>query len=1286
MKKIIALVLTVMMLASTLVVGISAAREYHLTEIPGSVTETKYIKCAANGHFADESPVNGVTDDFTMRIALKSSTATFGSADLGEMVGWLDGSPLINMKAGTISFVGAPDTLNYTFADNTDYVIDFVVDGDTTVYVNGTEVGTIQKNMRAIVYGVFYRYLVSEIAFIKDERAFVDVKADDYNEDDEVGYLADAPVVVERETIPPTVQVDYNRNVYDVHTDAVTDGKALYFCNSVWPDGLEGDGQAYLYTQSGIIPADKVGACVLSFDMCPLSEDAELRNYFGWLVFNQKNHTFDSLPCDFEIGTWHHIDVYCFYGNVGSVLYIDGQIAGGNAIITQVPGTQWCGGAIEIALDNIAVYESGGANGVKGELIYLEDFEDGVWQKKDSDGGGRIIDKVVTPASDVHGQYDLGSYYWGWDPDNCYAYLPLAEKDGKWELDVKLASTTDHMASYYAGGPTFKVQSTAVNEAAYVKCDSNGHFQENALRNDDFTLEVTFKTPSNVYDALGELTMWYGKSATFNMANGTIGYGGGGNVTYTPGFAFDTEYTIKWVVDGDTTVYVNDELVGTISGAMGAQIYGAFYRCYVSKISFTEGGTQFDGFDVADYNEDDTVGYLADAPVVVERTTVTNEGAVGVGDTTVPYAFAADEWYHVVLDGTVASGTDVYVDGVYVGNVATKAQARWCGHPSEIAIDNLHITADGVDYFEDFEDQAWQSADGNGRIYAYDFNYVPPEPVHDIFYFMEDDAVGGEAYIIKGGYDYTVGQDAVDVSTYYDIEALASGKQEYILDFDLALVPEIDTTGDTYLEIWSNIAYERWIVGVSKYGWNDGNSNGASEYEAFDWGTADKDNFHRVTYVFRDGTCTIYIDEQAVYSRAYSNPWTNMMIGNVYNGTAILDNVHLYTFTKDDLINQPNKLAEKATNIAADEDVKVIDLDAADFCAANGHIQYSTTRLGDPTCTENGGDKTICAICGETAKETVVPALGHSWPGYQTKNSGEGVYTWACRRGCGATVSTTRLEALTGSYDFFLDFADEIVSRNIAGIFTGSAESVSEGVQHFGDGASNYNQFDMPRQYKNEYTIYFKFRVNNLFDDNDTANYGHVLYFWCGGGGIDNQIGINFDTNEIYAVPNSGNAFDERVPFDTSILLNGDWHTLYFKVDAPGDEVDAYAGRNYADIYIDEDCVFSFNNYNFTSAYLPTDADFNIIRDFGVNFDMDEFAIGDIDLSFEELNWYDHTVGTPGDLDLNGVLGLKDIKLIKMALAGVYTLSGAEAKLADVNKDGVFNIQDYSALKALIAG
>ena len=399
------------------------------------------------------------------------------------------------------------------------------------------------------------------------------------------------------------------------------------------------------------------------------------------------------------------------------------------------------------------------------------------------------------------------------------------------------------------------------------------------------------------------------------------------------------------------------------------------------------------------------------------------------------------------------------------------------------------------------------------------------------------------------------------------------------------------------------------------------------------------------------------------------------MIGYVWNGTAIIDNLKLYAFTDDNPL-QPNTLEEISISLPGDE-AKAIDLDAADFCAANGHIQYQTTRTTEPYCTTTGVDTTICAICGQTAKETTVPALGHNWPNYYNGvQKGDGVWSWACKR-CGDTVSTTVPDYADELY-LFTDFEDATVVQAVWDEFNSDGEVVANGVGHFENGCSqNYNEFTIPAAIRNQFTISFDANIIGTWDDDGTDSYGHGVWFWYGGdSGIGNEIGYDFDNQCFFARPWNSNAY---TPITTPYEFTDGWHNIAFKVNALGEDAD----ENYAKIYVDGIEVLSFDEWFDTAYYLPTPQEFCVIRDFGVEAEIDNFAIGTLDLPLPEPP----VEPGDGDIDGNGALNIKDLRLMKNIISGAYDDYTPEEKAAaDMNGDGKVNLLDLKVMKKRLAG
>ena len=275
-------------------------------------------------------------------------------------------------------------------------------------------------------------------------------------------------------------ECDYHagRNVvaYDV-----VDGAGKVYCfaeEDKYIDGVVRDERLYFCTNSdhGVFNPSYIGNCVLEADICALSADAYMDKwaYDGFITFDMAQSKIGvggveiSLNSPWSVGEWHHVAVYSFYGDIGSVMAVDGQLLSANSSCVlgsdAVVGRFWCVGCHNIAIDNIAVYESAGANLAHGDLIYFEDFEDGLWQMCDPNygvpgpspnSGGYIVDYSGSSGS-THYEHDLGSYYWFWDPSHQYnLFYGLNGNYAKWEFDVKVPAQNVDSRSYNGNDPIF---------------------------------------------------------------------------------------------------------------------------------------------------------------------------------------------------------------------------------------------------------------------------------------------------------------------------------------------------------------------------------------------------------------------------------------------------------------------------------------------------------------------------------------------------------------------------------------------------------------------------------------------------------------------------------------------------------------------------------------------------------------------------------------------------------------------------------------------------------------
>jgi len=1249
MKKIIALVITVMMIASLFVTGVSAVRvadaEYVTTPAETSkvlnttVGDDCYIYC---------SDLNVAGKDVEFDLYFEDGAGTYSDV-------W--GLAWLNMHTDKIGVGGTTINSDALTPGTWHRVVYSVGSGETEISVDGTVIGTVAVALDKFACG---------IEGAKFDNIVVGDKSQDF-EGYEIGYDAvgagrwyfssdgaggSSIQMAEKAPASTDLVVNYNENRYSYYNKFL--------------DTTIGDG-CYIYCSDL-----GVSNRTVAFDLYFEEGAGTYSDVWGlqWLNLHTDKIGVGSTTIATDAltpGAWHHV-VY-EVGSGETEISVDGTVIG--TVAAQLD--KFACGIEGAKFDNIVAGDK--SQDFEGYDVGADIIGAGRWYFSSDGAGGSVISQELATKA-----FDLGRYYWNWDEDNCYAYINgLNGNNAKWELDLMLDPTSTNMASYFSAGPIFAASTTDYVQDKYIACRAHGQFGTADAFNgvtDNYTFKIVLKSSTDYFENanLGETVTYINGSPKISMKEGFLGYHGIDNtLSYT--FSDDTLYTIEYVVDGDTTVFVNGEEIGTLPGHPQAMFYGVMYRYLIKEISWSQNGTAFKSENAANYNVDDTVGFFADAPVISLGTNaVVTPGEIGVAGTRLPYDFTPGVWYHVVLDGEDGNDTDIYVDGAYVGSVGTAIKAEWCGHPGQIKIDNLKITGNGNDYFEDFEDTTFGAADGNGYAVLYDFDLTPPEPEHDIFYYIDTEEPGGSAFLVSGGYNYEIGQDPTDVGQYFDFTGVnPGGRHEYVINFDLALIPETDTTGNTWFEIWTNTASRRWIVGTTQTGRSD---NGSYDVTAFDWGEATKDNFHNVTYEFRNTNGRIYVDGELVYENKAGTTWDNLMIGYTWNGTAIIDNVKLYGFTDDNPL-QPNTLDEIAVGFNGEDDVRVINLDADDFCAANGHIQEHTDRTTQPYCTTTGIDTTYCAICGEAVKTTVVPELGHNWPNYYNGVQKDGnTWSWACKR-CGEVVSTTVPEISAGTIGAALDFEDARVVQGVADKFNADGQVVSDGVGHFEAGCGqNYNQFTLPgNDYKNNYTVAFDLKINGTFDDNDTGSYGHTVFFWFGGqGGINNEAGYDADNHQFFIRAwNTTTAYDEVT--EPYLLTEGEWYNIMFKVYAPEN------GTDYVKIFVNGEEVIHLTGAD-VADYVssPSGIDFSILRDFGVTADIDNFVIGTADLAFEA------EAVTPGDINGDGKITTKDLKLLKLIIAGGYVPTDAEYAAADFDGNGSVTAADLAAMKAYIAG
>ena len=308
----------------------------------------------SNGIYSVE---NALFDgDYILTVKIKGNAESEGKAF--ETVGFLEGSPVINVDAGTISFNGAPSTLNYDFADNTWYTVQYKVVGDTTtVFVNGEEVGSIAKYMRPLVYGTMYRCWISEFVYTDLDGNFK--WGDDFEDgtDDLFGGVIEE------------VYVEGDR--YDLGN---------YYWSFNYMDGYG----HYLHPDVNLTGKD----VAFDFQFNSLTAtDGNVNSAANWgnmfvldLQAGKVGVNSGMLDYSFKADTWYHVE----FINDGdsTAIYVDGALVG---TVNAVFDERWGGGLHGIDIDNLQIGD------------YFEDFEDQDFANKSDTAGAAVAYEFVEP-------------------------------------------------------------------------------------------------------------------------------------------------------------------------------------------------------------------------------------------------------------------------------------------------------------------------------------------------------------------------------------------------------------------------------------------------------------------------------------------------------------------------------------------------------------------------------------------------------------------------------------------------------------------------------------------------------------------------------------------------------------------------------------------------------------------------------------------------------------------------------------------------------------------------
>ena len=636
------------------------------------------------------------------------------------------------------------------------------------------------------------------------------------------------------------------------------------------------------------------------------------------------------------------------------------------------------------------------------------------------------------------------------------------------------------------------------------------------------------------------------------------------------------------------------------------------------------------------------------------------------GDT----GFTSANHHHVKIDFGVDGSDNIWIDGVKEYESGRTIKKYWAdpiifgcvlgddgNETGDIVIDNFSITGS---YTIDFEN-------GNrGYLNDVSGNLVP------VYVSISADPVTTKAAFVDTGYGY--------FKTYNPTGSTNT------VEFDLWLLSD-----DASITFWQNVNSNNFTIAKTKV---EVTGKGSAPY---DWGETGitSDNWHHVKIDFGvGGSDTITIDGKVIYNSTdiVGKYWEDSGVMVTGGKGVYVDN---FVITNNPLIDfeDGNVKYLEFHDGAPGPDIADAVVDANGGEVACPHLTTEVKREAEPTCQKTGLDVEYCKECGEKLGETTVPTVDHKWPSrYQNvvdhrKPAGlvDGYDAWGCLFNCGTTVkaSIPATDKYTGVIKNYYDFDDAVVTHKIIQVFNGFEDDIDieDGVAKFHEGhGCSYWQNDSTTVYASDnYSVTFDFRYNNTFDSNDTPQYGHRLYFWFGGGsGVANMIGYDFDAHEFFL----DSSVTGRLTADYNIE-DGEWHTIAFRVFVP-DADTAWDGEHsgedgyyYVSIECDGEELIRVDEFN-DVADLGTTQNFSIIRNFGVNCDIDNYVMGSAD--FRWLTAEERPLR--GDVNGDGVINLVDSRLLKLIVAG--TIRGTE--LADVNGDGKTNAADIAALKVALAG
>ena len=1016
--------------------------------------------------------------------------------------------------------------------------------------------------------------------------------------------------------------------------------------------------------------------------------DAEGGGLFGWdglangPVFTESgvgvgvNEVAISTPI--TVGEWYHLRLDAEAGS--TTVYLNGDNIGTvNAVCTLYEGNQAFWTWDTISVDNLVIG------------TYSNDMEDAS-NVGEAAGyqGQQLVDETITYANENVSTGTNG--YWNFPAGNSYNPVEVGDQGEYFnvEMDIRLDDASAGLSGWsgLSVGPVFNTSGVGIDDSVFTKELSTSadlgwvdievgqwyHLKLDANTTPGYT--YIYVDDTLIGAATGHCTLFEGTQAfwtwnTISIDNLQIG-----------SYFCDMEEGLTGQTS-DQGQLLTEEIV------YGRHDLGTAYWNFPAGNSYApiDVGSQDENFDVEMDIRIDAEGGKLNGWADLANGPVFTESGVGVGvdEVTISTPITVGEWYHLRLDAEDGS-TTVYLDDQQIGTVDTVCtlfegnQAFWTW--DTISIDNLVVGT----YSNDME-----SEEGLGEYQGQRLEYeIRQTTIFDEFSTYE---VEGEATLIK-----PVFNDAKDPSagnaTYLEGALDGTIGTQYIVNFDLAIYPDYEGTisenkydDGAWVEFIINkfesgddsrVKVGNKFVGKNKDVYYYGESENGEPEAVQGMTTWASGEFHNVTIRVANGAVTVYIDKQEVYTApTMMSNWEDLVIFYTNNCGVIIDNFYVY---------DASTYEQTATGVDFSDDYETIvsdvTLTGADFCAANGHINY-WTRTIDPKCYEMGTNTYTCWICGNEDAQQEVPMLEHNFAQYDiTRVNEDGLVYTACTtsEGCPERryVQLPEAEDYTGTITYFHDFQDDFIRQ------TGSASwywTIENGVATYAEGnEDNYNEIYLGNSKKtgaelNEgFKLGFDFIYNGTYETVDTAQYGNTFYLHVGRDVYTGSAMVGYDAIAQQFYISSESSFPE-VRSEVYALVPGETYNFEVEFDIDHDAMEGVMALYVNGVKVVE--LDAMTVYDYLTYDDGTEISMFLMRNFGVAMSIDNFVMGNSDFAWNRQY--------QGDVDGDYAITLSDALLMRRYLAKIDGIETLVASRADANGDGIIDARDQLRIRKAIA-